>query len=211
MLFTGLKDVLRTFDEHGWKGSFTRGLWEIGNGGYDCWFVLKYKGLPVAQCIAGELESNFSCVSDDEKEKMFSKILEVYDHLKVRKVEDSFLENLAQEGLIQETVNNWLDNLLESVGKSSVDDLTCAEILEEIEDVKGSIENEKITLGFPGSFAEENIESLSAYLEELNALCDKAREKDGFLEDKIAQAESVKKPVIDRDMTEKGAIDKESR
>lgn len=84
MLFTGLKDVLRTFDEHGWKGSFTRGLWEIGNGGYDCWFELKYKGLPVASCVAGELACNVPWVDEVEKQKLFGKILEVYDHLKVR-------------------------------------------------------------------------------------------------------------------------------
>lgn len=82
MKFTGLKELLRTFDEHGWKGSFTRGLWEIGNGGYDCWFELYYKCLPVARCIAGELECNSPWVNDVEKEKMFNKILEVYDHLK---------------------------------------------------------------------------------------------------------------------------------
>lgn len=82
MLFAGLKDVLKTFDEHGWKGSFSRGPWKIANGGYDCWFELYYKGLPVARCIAGELESNVSWVNDVEKEKMFNKILEVYDHLK---------------------------------------------------------------------------------------------------------------------------------
>jgi len=84
LLFTGLKDVLRTFEEHGWKGTYTRGLWQIGNGGYDCWFELTYKGLPVARCIDGELESNVPWVDDNEKEKIFSKILEVYDHLKVR-------------------------------------------------------------------------------------------------------------------------------
>lgn len=83
MTFTGLKDVLRTFDQHGWKGSFTRGLWRIANGGYDCWFELYYKELPVAQCIVGTLECNYTWVSDAEKEKMFDKILEVFDHLKV--------------------------------------------------------------------------------------------------------------------------------
>lgn len=84
MLYTGLKDVLRTFDDHGWKGSFTRGNWRIANGGYDCWFELHYKGPLVARCIAGELEGDFPWVSDDEKEKLFGKILEIYDHLKVR-------------------------------------------------------------------------------------------------------------------------------
>lgn len=80
MKFSGLKDVLKTFDEHGWKGSFTRESWAIGNGGYDCWFELYYKGQPVASCIAGVLESN-SYLDVGEKEKILSKILEVYPHL----------------------------------------------------------------------------------------------------------------------------------
>lgn len=80
MKFSGLKDVLKTFDEHGWKGSFTRESWTIGNGGYDCWFELYYKGQPVASCIAGVLESN-SYIDVGEKEKLLSKILEVYPHL----------------------------------------------------------------------------------------------------------------------------------
>lgn len=95
MLFSGLKDVLKTFDEHGWKGSFTRGFWEIGNGGYDCWFELKYKGLLAARCVAGEVESNVAWFDDDEKEKLVSKILEVYDHLKVRE-ETPSLDNVIQ-------------------------------------------------------------------------------------------------------------------
>lgn len=80
MKFSGLKDVLKTFDEHGWKGSFTRESWTIGKGGYDCWFELYYKGQPVASCIAGVLESN-SYIDVGEKEKLLSKILEVYPHL----------------------------------------------------------------------------------------------------------------------------------
>ena len=43
MKFSGLIDVLKTFDEHGWKGSFTRESWTIGNGGYDCWFDSREK------------------------------------------------------------------------------------------------------------------------------------------------------------------------
>ena len=80
MKFSGLKDVLKTFDEHGWKGSFTREFWTIANGGYDCWFELYYKGQPVASCIAGVLESN-SYIDAGEKGKLLSKILEVYSHL----------------------------------------------------------------------------------------------------------------------------------
>lgn len=56
MKFSGLKDVLKTFDEYGWKGSFTRESWTIGNGGYDCWFELYYKGQPVATLSPGCLK-----------------------------------------------------------------------------------------------------------------------------------------------------------
>lgn len=80
MKFSGLKDVLKAFDEHGWKGSFTRESCTIANGGYDCWFELYYKGQPVASCIAGVLESN-SYIDAGEKGKLLSKILEVYPHL----------------------------------------------------------------------------------------------------------------------------------
>lgn len=208
MLYTGLKDVLRTFDEHGWKGSFTRGLWEIGNGGYDCWFELYYKGLPVAQCIAGELESNCAWVSDVEKEKLLGKILEVYDHLKVRNFKDDFLENLTQESANEETINIWFDKLLESKNKSNVDELSYKEILEEIEDVKGTIKNEEITLGLPGSFAEENIKTFNVYLEKLNSLYNKAKEKEGSLDDVIKSCENMSKNGETR-TAEQSVTDKE--
>lgn len=212
MLFTGLKDVLRTFDEHGWKGSFTRGLWVIGNGGYDCWFELTYKGLPVVRCIAGELEST-SWVSDEEKEKLFGKILEVYDNLKVRG--DDFLEGLVQEEADEETIAMWFDALLESVGKSSVEELTQKDLLEEIEEVKGSISNERIwEKGYDGDEHvnphSENIITLTEYLEELNALFDKVKEKEGSLDDVIKTCSEMSKNG-NRDMPDKGGIDKDER
>lgn len=77
----GLKDVLQTFNDHGWEGSFSRGNWRIANGGYDLWFELYYKNQPVVQCVSGELSSNFG-LDASEKEMVFGKILEVYDDLK---------------------------------------------------------------------------------------------------------------------------------
>lgn len=100
-------------------------------------------------------------------------------------VEGNFLESLAQNMALDETVHIWFDTLLKSVGKLSVEELTQKEILNEIEEVKGTIENEKIALGLPGSFAEENIERYNTYLEMLNVLCDKAKEKEGSLDDII--------------------------
>lgn len=81
MKFTGLKDVLKTFDEHGWKGSFTRGLWEIGNGGYDCWFELYYDNQPVATCVAGIINCDFP-IAENDKDILLESILDVYVHLK---------------------------------------------------------------------------------------------------------------------------------
>ena len=95
MLFSGLKDLLRTFDEHGWKGSFKREFWTIGNGGYDCWFELYYKGIPVARCIDGVLEGNFNYVDAAEEEKLFSKVREVFPHLEFSSVKKSLNDQIC--------------------------------------------------------------------------------------------------------------------
>lgn len=81
--FAGLKSALKAFDVHGWKGSFSSGEWRIANGGYDLWFELYYSGQPVARCVDGELNSNFGLAPRD-KEMLIAKVLEVYDHLKVK-------------------------------------------------------------------------------------------------------------------------------
>ena len=80
--FTGLKNVLQKFDEHDWIGSFSSGNWEISYGGYDLWFELYYKNQPVMQCIDGKLLSDFG-LDDTNKLKLFNKVLEEYDHLKI--------------------------------------------------------------------------------------------------------------------------------
>lgn len=105
VLLTGLKDVLKTFDEHGWKGSFKRELWEISNGGYDCWFELTYKGLVAARCIDGKLESNVPWFNDAEKEKIFNKILEVYDHLEVKRPSFNELVQAAENKAVNQSSN----------------------------------------------------------------------------------------------------------
>lgn len=94
-------------------------------------------------------------------------------------LDDDFLEGLAQEAATEESINIWLDILVESKNKSNVEELSCKDILDEIEDVKGTIRNEEITLGLPGSFAEENIKMYNAYLEKLNTLYDAAKKLEG--------------------------------
>lgn len=83
MRLNGLKNVLKKFDEHGWKGSFDSGNWTIANGGYDLWFTVYYKGEPVADCIAGKLSSGYDNLDISEKTKLLKKIQSVYEHLKI--------------------------------------------------------------------------------------------------------------------------------
>lgn len=84
--------------------------------------------------------------------------------------DNDFLQDLLDEATAEETINIWLDMLLESTGKSNVDELTAEEIRAEIEEVEGTIQNEEITLGLPNSFAEENIKTLVKYLSTLTTI-----------------------------------------
>lgn len=77
---SGLKNVLKKFDEHQWKGSFTNGNWRIANGGYDLWFELYYCNQPVVRCEGGVLSSSFD-LPLIEKAKLYHKILETFVHL----------------------------------------------------------------------------------------------------------------------------------
>ena len=98
--FAGLKDVLKRFDENGWKGTFTHGDWQIANGAYDCWFELYYKGEPVARCVAGELSCDFD-LSDEQKLMLAQKIVGVYDNLKsdeiIKTYEQEYLDFLKEQ------------------------------------------------------------------------------------------------------------------
>lgn len=67
------------------------------------------------------------------------------------------------------TINIWLDNLLKTTNKTTFDDLTEQEILVEIEDVEGTISNERLW-AHADSIHEENIAVLVEYLEVLNEL-----------------------------------------
>lgn len=95
-------------------------------------------------------------------------------------------------------INVWFNNLLESVGKSSVEELTQKEILVEITEIEGTISNERLwEKGYDGKEPinphSQNIITLTEYLERLNSLCDKAREKEPSLDDVIKSCESVSK------------------
>ena len=61
-LYSGLKDVLKTFKANKYKGSYTRKLWSISNRNwndhnYD--FTIYYKGIPTINYKDGKLLNNF--------------------------------------------------------------------------------------------------------------------------------------------------------
>lgn len=52
-MLSGLKDVLRRFDEN---GTFAKkGVWHIAKGGYDLWWELYYEGQPIIDCVYGKM------------------------------------------------------------------------------------------------------------------------------------------------------------
>lgn len=89
--------------------------------------------------------------------------------------ENDFLQGLMDEAETEETIKIWIEQLLDSTGKSNVDELTTEEIRAEIEDVKGTIQNEEIVLGI-SEFAEKNIEQYEAYLKVLEEMLDNKEE-----------------------------------
>ena len=75
--------------------------------------------------------------------------------------------------IYNETVQIWLDDLVERTGCDTVDQLTREEILAEVEEVRGTISNERIwELGYdeeePINPHTENIMVLVEYLEVLD-------------------------------------------
>lgn len=89
--------------------------------------------------------------------------------------ENDFLQGLMDEAETEETIKIWIEQLLDSTGKSNVDELTTEEILVEIEGVKGTIQNEEIVLGI-SEFAEKNIEHFEAYLKVLEEMLNNKEE-----------------------------------
>lgn len=80
--------------------------------------------------------------------------------------DNDFLQDLADEAETEDMIQFWFEQLLESTGKSNIDELTVEEIEAEIEDIKGTISNESIVIGV-SEFAEHNIKQYEAYLEKL--------------------------------------------
>ena len=108
-------------------------------------------------------------------EEMVDRLNEMLDEFDEEDDDNDFLQDLADKATTEEMVNFWLEQLLEPTGKSNVDELTIEEINAEIQEIKGTIENEKIFLGV-SEFAEENISQFEAYLEVLEKLLNNKEE-----------------------------------
>ena len=78
--------------------------------------------------------------------------------------DDDFLQALADESATKSMVEYWIEQLLESTGKSNTNELSNKEIRKEIEEIKGTIQNEEILIGIT-DYAEENIKQFEAYIE----------------------------------------------
>ena len=83
--------------------------------------------------------------------------------------DDDFLQALADELATKSMVEYWIEQLLESTGKSNTNELTNEEIRKEIEEVKGTIRNEEILIGIT-DYVEENIKQFEAYIEKLEEM-----------------------------------------
>ena len=83
--------------------------------------------------------------------------------------DDDFLQALADKSETKLIVEYWIEQLLESTGKSNTNELTNEEIHKEIEEIKGTIRNEEILIGIT-DYAEENIKQFEAYIEKLEEM-----------------------------------------
>lgn len=83
--------------------------------------------------------------------------------------DNDFLQGLIDDAETEEMIGYWLEQLLDSFGKSNVNELTSEEISIEIDDIKGTISNESIVLGI-SEFAEDNIKQYEAYLRVLEEM-----------------------------------------
>ena len=83
--------------------------------------------------------------------------------------DDDFLQALADKSETKLIVEYWIEQLLESTGKSNTNELTNEEIRKEIEEVKKTIRNEEIFIGIT-DYAEENIKQFETYIEKLEEM-----------------------------------------
>ena len=78
--FRGLKSVLEKFDNN---GKYVEGThWSITNGGYDLWWELYYDGLPILQCVAGELKIVVCGLTEPTEKRLIENVKSVYADLR---------------------------------------------------------------------------------------------------------------------------------
>lgn len=77
----------------------------------------------------------------------------------------------------EELIQVWLKALLKKAGKSTLDNLTAEEIREEIEEVDGTISNERLW-ALADAIHWENIAHLQAYRKELECLLNNKTRKE---------------------------------
>ena len=107
---------------------------------------------------------------EDEASNVLSSLGFTEDELAEIKASAIVSEN-PWEDLIasDEMINFWFDELLIKKGKTFTNQLTAEEIQEEIEEVEGTISNEKLW-ALTDDMHYQNIADLTAYLERLNEL-----------------------------------------
>ena len=91
------------------------------------------------------------------------------DEERIDEDDNDFLQDLIDEADIEATIEIWLGALLKATGKTTTDELTVEEIRAEIEEVQGTISNERVW-ALSDDIHYENIEQLSAYLKVLEEM-----------------------------------------
>lgn len=82
---------------------------------------------------------------------------------------NDFLEELAFEVVCEETIQIWIDDLLERCGKTSIAELTADELKAEIEEIEGEIDNQNIWALADNMFS-DNIINIKGYKDKLETI-----------------------------------------
>lgn len=130
---------------------------------------MNYEAVFLFEEMADRLDEMLDEIDDDDDGELEREAEECDE-------DDDFLQGLMDEAMAEESIQIWLEQLLEATGKSNTKELTAEEIRAEIEDVKGTISNEEIVLGI-SEFAEENIAHYESYLEMLEEMLKTKKEE----------------------------------
>jgi len=123
-----LKQALITFDHNGRSGQ--RGSWSVVNGGYDLWFEISYNGMPIVDCVDGELERLTSDLSIEDFDDICSVVQSVIPGLTI-------LKSYGYEIVCRKETDNYLAD----TPVADNDDVYFPTEEEAIEDAEMQIEN----------------------------------------------------------------------